>query len=124
MVTGASKQALLQRSDVFTLPSYSEGFSVVILEALAAAKPVVISKFCYFDEVTEAQCGLVVDTNVSALAQGLHQMLNLTPLSRSAMGRQGQQLIEQHYAWSATAAQMRGLYQSILQSDRPVMVSV
>jgi glycosyltransferase involved in cell wall biosynthesis len=125
MVTGVAKQALLQRSDVFTLPSYSEGFSVAILEALAAAKPVVISKFCYFDEVTQAQCGLVVDTDVSALAQGLNQILNLAPLSRSAMGRQGQQMIEQHYTWSATAAQMRGLYQAVLQkqSDRPVMVS-
>jgi glycosyltransferase involved in cell wall biosynthesis len=122
MVTGASKQALLQRSDVFTLPSYSEGFSVAILEAIAAAKPVVISKFCYFDEVLKAQCGLVVDTNVAALAQGLNQILNLTSLSRSAMGRQGQQMIEHHYTWSATADQMRGLYQSVLH--RPVMVPV
>jgi glycosyltransferase involved in cell wall biosynthesis len=121
MVTGNSKQALLQRSDVFTLPSYSEGFSVAILEALAAAKPVVISKFCYFEQVIQAQCGLVVDADISALVQGLNQILNLTPLSRSAMGRQGQQMIKQHYTWSATAAEMRGLYQSVLH--RPVMVS-
>jgi glycosyltransferase involved in cell wall biosynthesis len=123
MVTGVAKQALLQRSDVFALPSYSEGFSVAILEALAAAKPVVISKFCYFDEVINAHCGLVVDTNVSALAQGLNQILNLTPLSRSAMGEQGQQFIKHHYTWSATAAQMRDLYQFVLRSDRKVMVS-
>jgi glycosyltransferase involved in cell wall biosynthesis len=123
MVTGIQKQAMLQRADLFTLPSYSEGFSVAILEALAAAKPVVITKFCYFDEVITAQCGRVVETNVAALAQALNQILDLNPLSRVAMGRQGQQLIERRYTWANTAAQMTELYQSVLQSDRKVMVS-
>lgn len=118
MLVGQQKQAMLQRADVFTLPSYSEGFSVAILEALAAAKPVVISKYCYFDEVTSVGCGQVVDTDISQLAQALNHLLALDAPARANLGQRGQQLIEHKYTWSIAAKKMMGLYQSVL-ADQP-----
>jgi len=116
MVTGLQKQAMLQRADVFTLPSYSEGFSAAILEALAAAKPVVISKYCYFDEVVNAGCGQIVDTDVSQLASALNDFLELSPDVRQGIGQCGRRLIEEKYTWDLAAHKMSMLYQSILSN--------
>jgi glycosyltransferase involved in cell wall biosynthesis len=112
MLTGQCKQAMLQRADIFTLPSYSEGFSVAILEALAAAKPVVISKHCYFDEVRSAQCGHVIDTDIPQLVLALNKFLDLDAVTRSATGLRGQRFIKQGFTWSTTAERMIQLYQS------------
>lgn len=114
MVTGLAKQALLARADAFVLPSYSEGFSMAVLEALAAAKPVVITQRCYFDRVAEAGCGWVVEPTVADLTQALKALLHLAPEERTKMGLRGRSLVESEYTWSAVAHQMHELYRALL----------
>lgn len=113
MVTNLYKQALLQRADLFALPSYSQGFSVAVLEALAAAKPVVISQNCYFNEVLSVGCGQVVDNSRSQLAQALNDLLDLDGQTRASMGQRGRELIEQKYTWPSIAGQMCDLYNCV-----------
>ena len=113
MVTGIQKQAMLQRADVFTLPSFSEGFSVAILEALAAAKPVVITKQCYFEEVVNIGCGWVVEANILQLANALNSILEMSPSMRTRMGQLGRNLVEQKYTWELAVKKMKSLYQNI-----------
>lgn len=43
VVTGDEKMSLLRRTNIFVLPSYSEGFSRSLLEAMSMGKPVVCS---------------------------------------------------------------------------------
>ena len=50
-VSGDQKLAWLKSSDLFILPSYSEGFSVAVLEAMTCRKPVLITSGCNFPEV-------------------------------------------------------------------------
>jgi glycosyltransferase involved in cell wall biosynthesis len=116
MVTGLHKRTLLQRADLFALPSYSEGFSVAVLEALAAAKPVVISKNCYFNEVLSVGCGRVVDNSVSQFAQALSDLLDLDSPTRAIIGQRGRELVEQVYTWPSIARQMCNLYQEVLST--------
>lgn len=117
MVTGIHKRALLQRANLFTLPSYSEGFSVAILEALAAAKPVVISQQCYFNEVLDTGCGQVVDNSVPQLTQALNDLLDLDDLTRSVVGQRGRELIERVYTWPSIAYQMSDLYHFVAKKQ-------
>ncbi len=42
--TGIEKYKIYYQSDIFVLPSYSEGFSMAVLEAMAAASAVVVSR--------------------------------------------------------------------------------
>ena len=63
-----SKNYLFKKSDVFVLPSYSEGFSIAALEAISYGKPSVFSNFIGFsDDVKQFNAGLISDNTVWSL---------------------------------------------------------
>jgi glycosyltransferase involved in cell wall biosynthesis len=60
---------LLAALDVFILPSISEGLPMVILEAMAARKPIIATSVGAISQVlTDGECGLVVSPSSSSLA--------------------------------------------------------
>jgi glycosyltransferase involved in cell wall biosynthesis len=99
---GARKQELLRGALCFCLPSRSEGFSVAVLEAMAAGIPVVISKECHFPEAGAAGAGLVVDLDAGKLASALLALIKDKPRA-AAMGQAGQRLAAAEYTWSKIA---------------------
>ena len=66
------------RADAFCLPSVQEGFGIVLLEAMAAGKPIVASRAAAIPEV--APHGVLVEPdNAEALAAGIHQVYHSPP---------------------------------------------
>ena len=64
----SSKNYLFIRSDVFVLPSYSEGFSIAALEAISYGKPSIFSNFIGFsNDVIQFNAGLISDNTVLSL---------------------------------------------------------
>jgi len=114
MVRGQEKMSLVSRADVYTLPSYSEGFSMSVLENLAAGKPMLITPGCNFPEVAEAGAGLCVPPSADALAEALGRLLDMSESERIAMGRRGQQLVRRGYTWEIAARRMLTVYRCIL----------
>ena len=110
---GDDRLAALARADVFVLPSYSEGFSVAVLEALAAGCPVVITHNCNFPEVAAAGAGLVVEPDAGQVADALSRILDHPELARE-MSLRARALIEEHYTWDRIAALFVDLYESVL----------
>ena len=113
MLTGGEKLAALACADVFVLPSYSEGFSVAVLEALAAGLPVVISSQCNFSEVSARAAGFVVEPVEPAVTAAISRLVNDEPL-RAAMGRNGQRLVREKYTWDAIARSMAEFYRRLI----------
>jgi len=114
MVRGYQKMALISRSDIYTLPSYSEGFSVSILENMAAGKPVLITTGCNFPEVASMRAGLSVQSERGALAEALIRLLGLSNSELKIMGQKGRDIILTNYTWSVAAQKMKTVYQCIL----------
>ncbi|WP_198470857.1 glycosyltransferase [Acetomicrobium sp. S15 = DSM 107314] len=114
MLTGEQKLAALSRADIFVLPSYSEGFSMAILEVLACGLPVVITHQCNFPEVAEANAGIVIDPDVDQLTAALYKLIE-NPELRGEMGSNGRRLVMEHFTWDRIAEQMMELYQSVLE---------
>jgi glycosyltransferase involved in cell wall biosynthesis len=80
------------RADVFCLPSVQEGFGIVLLEAMAAGKPIVASRAAAIPEV--APHGLLVEPeNPEALAAAL-ETLYRSPEQRAAIGAEGLRRVE------------------------------
>ena len=116
MLTGKDKLAALACADLFVLPSYAEGFSMAVLEALAAGLPVVISKHCNFPEVSEHDAGFVVELNDTAVTEAIDTLLSDDQL-RSRMGRNGQDLVRKKYTWTGVAASMAGFYRKLIDQS-------
>ena len=81
------------RADVFCLPSVQEGFGIVLLEAMAASKPIVASRAAAIPEVAP-HAALVEADNPEALAAAI-ETLYRSPERRSAMALEGARWVEQ-----------------------------
>jgi glycosyltransferase involved in cell wall biosynthesis len=61
-VRGAAKMTLLERADVFVLPSYAEGLPYALLESMAAGVPVIATRVGWIPElVADGINGLLVE---------------------------------------------------------------
>jgi glycosyltransferase involved in cell wall biosynthesis len=93
---GISRAELLaeyNRADVFCLPSVQEGFGIVLLEAMAAARPIVASRAAAIPEVAP-HAVLVEPDNPEALAAAI-EALYRSPETRAALAAAGAQWVEQ-----------------------------
>ncbi len=110
LLTGADKAAAFACAEAFVLPSHSEGFSVAVLEALAAGLPVVISHACHFPEVAERDAGFVVEAeDTAALAGAVCALLEDEGL-RARMGRNARRLAQERHGWPMIAESFLDLY--------------
>jgi len=101
---------LLQAADGYVHAARWEGFSFAMLEAFAAALPVVITDCSgYPDGFVEAQHGWVVPReSAQALATAMGRLVDLTPEARSTMGLAARGLVEEHYDIRTLGAQFAG----------------
>lgn len=109
-VQGENKKQILAAADVFILPSFSEGFSVAILEAAAASLPVLLTRECNFPELARSNAAIEITTSAAGIENGLRQILELPDEQRKAMGQQGRELIKKSYTWPTVAEQMCCVY--------------
>jgi glycosyltransferase involved in cell wall biosynthesis len=113
MLTGREKLMALGGADICVIPSYSEVRSIVALEAMASALPVIITRQCHFPEVAEAGAGLVIEPEVNQLAAALEKVLN-EPTLRQEMGSNGR-LVAAKFTWDKVADQMIEMYKEVLE---------
>jgi len=124
-VHGEAARVAWGAADAFVLPSYSEGFSMAVLEALAARLPVLISNACHFQKLGDVGGGLVVEPTSPGVQQGLRNLLKMNAQERARMAGTGRSLVEQEYTWNRQGARLQELYGWILGGGRrPEFVEV
>jgi glycosyltransferase involved in cell wall biosynthesis len=114
-VGGREKDMLISRADAYTLPSHSEGFSISVLENLAAGNPLLITPGCNFPEVAQVGAGLCYQPTREDLAQGLRELLDMSQAEAEVMGRRGRELVQSKYTWAVVVGKLMTVYDCILQ---------
>ena len=119
---GNAKARLIGGASCLVLPSYNENFGMVVVEAMAAGRPVVVTPEVGLAEMIErSRCGIVAGRSTASLAAALNYLLT-NPIDARAMGVAGRQTALAHYSWPAIARNMTLLYENLvlpLKSDPP-----
>jgi glycosyltransferase involved in cell wall biosynthesis len=116
--SGLSEETLAKMygcADVFVLPSIQEGQGIVLLEASAAAKPVVAFDIGGVNEaVVNGETGLLVNRGSSGeLAEALLKLLGDADL-RQKMGSAGRRFVVENFTWDICAQKMLTVYREAL----------
>lgn len=98
-VTGQAKNVLLHSADLFVLPSYSEGFSMSLLEALACEVPVVATHACNFPDISAAEAGWECESTAESLTAALREAIREGESARRQRGQSGKALVRKGYSW-------------------------
>jgi glycosyltransferase involved in cell wall biosynthesis len=103
---GVQKEQLYGACEAFVLPSFSEGLPMVVLEAWAYAKPVVMTPMCNIPEGFAANAALKIDPTAAGIEEGLGGLMLLSDEERKAMGQRGRRLAEDQFSWDQVGARM------------------
>jgi glycogen(starch) synthase len=102
--------------DLFVLPSRLEGLGIVIIEAMAAGKPIIATNAGGIPELIESgKNGILIEIGEEKeLASAIIQMLGDKSLSR-AIGENNREKVRERYSWEVAARQAERLYSDLIK---------
>jgi glycosyltransferase involved in cell wall biosynthesis len=110
-VDDTEKWRLLRKAKMLVLPSYSENFGNVILEAMSVGCPVVVTpEVGLAPTVCNSNAGLVVEGTPEKLAAAINVLLQ-NPDQCRRMGEAGRRIAMEQFSWAAIAEKMEQVYQ-------------
>lgn len=103
MLTGPSKWGALQGADAFVLPSHQENFGMVVAEAMACGRPVLLTdKVNIWREVEASGACLVAPDTPQGIRDMLVRWLAIDADARAAMGARAREEFLRSFEISAT----------------------
>jgi glycosyltransferase involved in cell wall biosynthesis len=98
MLTGPAKWGAFYCCDAFILPSHQENFGIAVIEALACAKPVLISdQVNIWHEIIKAKAGIVATDTLTGTLKLMEEWEKLTQEEHKRMAENGRRVFEKHF---------------------------
>jgi glycosyltransferase involved in cell wall biosynthesis len=108
--------SLLKTIDILVLPTLTEGFSRIILEAMAAQKPVVATNVGGNTEaVVDGETGYIVPSGDSFALAGRINELIADKKKRKKMGQAGRKRVESKFTIQVNVERIQKVYEELLQ---------
>jgi glycosyltransferase involved in cell wall biosynthesis len=108
--------SFLQTLDVFAFASRSEGFGQVVIEAMAAGKPVVASRISPLTEIVrDGKTGLLVQLDDPQAFANAIMWLSAHPAEAQQIGRRGQERVRMHFSAERMSDETRSLYYQLIE---------
>jgi glycosyltransferase involved in cell wall biosynthesis len=100
--------------DMFVLPSIDEGMPIALMEAMAAARPIVATRVAAVPKlITDGDTGiLVAPRDPRALTQAICQVL-ASPMLRERLSRAARKRVQEHFSSETMAARYVALYHEL-----------
>jgi len=113
-VDGREKDELLQGSELFVLPSFSENFGIAVAESLAAGTPVVITPEVQIAEYVAAyQAGVIVEGEKSSIVNAIIDCIENRQMM-SQFRENGLKLVQEVFNWRIISSSLLVEYKKIL----------
>ena len=112
-------EGLLDQLDVFLLTSRTEGFGMVVIEAMAASRPVVSTRCGGPESIVrhEVTGYLTAPDDPAELARSIGRLL-AEPVLRHEMGHAGRKRVEAEFEGQVFADRFAALYEQCIQAPR------
>jgi len=112
MLQGDDKWGAYFAADVFCLPSHQENFGIVVAEALACGKPVLISnKVNIWREIETHEAGIVRDDTLEGTEQMLHRWLELSDSENLQMALRARNIFTERFEIGRAAKDLISIIQ-------------
>jgi glycosyltransferase involved in cell wall biosynthesis len=107
MLTGDAKWGAFRAAEFFALPSHQENFGVVVAEAMALSKPLLVTnKVNIWREVESDSAGIVANDDAEGVSGGLKRMLATNAAERATMGAAARRSFEERFDLEKNALHM------------------
>lgn len=113
-VYGSVKERELAAAQALVLPSFTENFGAVVVEALAMGRPVIASQGTPWQILEDERCGWWVASDREGLSKGIDELVRTPPLALASMGERGRDLVKRNFSWGQVAEAMSRLYSDLL----------
>jgi glycosyltransferase involved in cell wall biosynthesis len=114
----AEKWQVLAQASLLVLPSYSENFGIVALEAMMAGCPVIVTpEVGLANIIRDVGAGLVVDGTPAELTRAINALLQ-APEERRKMGEAGRRSARDKFSWDTIASDMEQIYRACVGEKR------
>ena len=119
ILSDSDKHALIHHASMLLLPSRTDSFGIVLLEAWAHGKPVIGARAGGIPGVIdEGQNGLLINFgDVTGLTQAIKQLLTQPSLSQK-IGACGQEKVAKTFTWDNVGDRVLKNYQHILAGNQ------
>ncbi|GAC1355886.1 MAG: glycosyltransferase [Acidobacteriaceae bacterium] len=124
MLRNELKWSALAAAQGFVLPSYSEGLSVSVLEAMGLGLPVIVTEQCNLPEVKELEAGWQIQSEAEQLTSAIREFLSNSAEANSEIGSRGRNLVLTRYNWSTVSERMAELYRWVQGGPKPASVEI
>lgn len=103
----------IRASRAMVLPSFAEGLPVVIMEALALGRPVIVTAIAGTPELVDSTCGwLVYAGSVAGLVSAMEEALDATSEQLGRMGQVGRKRVLRHHDSRLNGQKMAAMFRS------------
>ena len=115
MLTGETKKAAFSDATVFTLPSYSEGFSIAVLEAMAARVSALVSNQIGFDgNIEKYNAAFEAELTVDGIYSGLSTLLQ-NESYRNEVAENAHKMVLELYDVEVVATELLKAFEAIVR---------
>jgi glycosyltransferase involved in cell wall biosynthesis len=120
-INDRDKHAVLSRARFLMLPSRSDSFGIVLLEAWCHGVPVIAARAGGIPGVVEDGLnGLLVSfADVDGLASAAERII-FDDIYAQRLGEQGREKLHASYSWDVVVERVQAHYERLLESDPPV----
>ena len=117
-LSGADKSQALSNATILVLPSLHENFGMVVVEAIAAGLPVVVSEHVQLrDFIAANDLGIVTGDSPDSIARAINAAFSDADL-QDRVARNGRRLVGETYNTETIGKQLQTMYLSALEVQR------